>query len=79
MYKKYKKLIKKGGEVMKMIAYVAIVVAAISLIAGIISRWTLTPIALVPGGLEAQALLTFTNTCLLIAITFILLEMSKAK
>ena len=64
---------------MKVIAYVAIVIAAISLIAGIISRWTLTPIVLVPGGLEAQALLTFSNTCLLIGITFILLEILKSK
>ncbi len=62
---------------MKTIAYVAIGVAAISLIVGIISRWTGTPIALVSGGLEAQALLTFTNTCLLVAITFILLGILK--
>ena len=62
---------------MKTIAYVAVVVAGISLITGIISRWTLTPITLVPGGLEAQAFLTFANTCLLIAITFILLDMLK--
>ncbi len=64
---------------MKRIAYISMVVAAISLIAGIISRVTLTPIAIVPGGLEANVLLTFTNTCLLIAITFILLAMLKSK
>ena len=62
---------------MKKVAYVAIVVAAISLIAGIISRWTLTPIALAQGSLEAGVLLSFTNTCLLIAITFILLGILK--
>lgn len=62
---------------MKTIAYITVVVAVISLIAGIISRWTLTPIAFVPGGLEAQTLLTFTNTCLLFAITFILLGILK--
>jgi len=64
---------------MKAIAYIAMVVAAISLIAGIISRLTLTPVAIVRGGLEAQALLAFTNTCLLIAITFILLKMLETK
>ncbi len=64
---------------MKTIAYIAIAVAAISLVVGIISRWTLTPIALVPGGLEAHTLLVFTNTCLLIAITFILLQILKIK
>ena len=64
---------------MKTIAYLAIVAAAISLIAGIISRLTLTPIAFVPGGLEADTLLTFTNTCLLAAITFILLGIHKGK
>lgn len=64
---------------MKAIAYIAIVIAAISLIVGIISRLTLAPVAMVRGGLEAQALLAFTNTCLLIAITFILLEILKSK
>lgn len=64
---------------MKTVAYLAIVIAAISLIAGIISRFTLTPLAMVPGGLESQALLAFTNTCLLVAITLILLEILKSK
>ena len=64
---------------MKTIAYLAIAVGALSLIGGIISKWLLTPVALVPGGLEAGVLLAFTNTCLLAAITFILLAMLKAK
>lgn len=64
---------------MKTIAYIAIVIGAISLVVGIISRLTVTPIAAVRGGLEAEALLAFTNTCLLIAITFILLEILKGK
>ena len=64
---------------MKTIAYIAIVVSAVSLIVVIISKLTLTPIAIVPGGLEAQALLGFANTCLLIAITFILLGLLKSK
>ncbi|MEA3560994.1 MAG: hypothetical protein U9R31_04400 [Candidatus Omnitrophota bacterium] len=64
---------------MKTIAYLAIVVGALSLIGGIISKWLLTPVALVPGGLEAGVLLAFTNTCLLVAIAFILLAMLKGK
>lgn len=62
---------------MKNIAYIALVIAAISLIVGIISRLTLTPVG--PAGIEAQAFLAFTNSCLLIAITLVLLEMLKGK
>ncbi len=64
---------------MKVIAYIAIVVGAISLIAGIISRLTVAPVPIVRGGIEAHAFLAFTNTCLLIAITFILLQILKIK
>lgn len=64
---------------MKKVAYIFIIVAVVSLIAGLISRWTLTPITLVPAGLSAGVLLSFTNTCLLVAITFILLEILKGK
>lgn len=64
---------------MKIVAYIALVVAALSLVVGIISRFTLTPIGLVPGGLEARAILAFTNTCLLVAVVFILLEILKTK
>ena len=64
---------------MKTIANIAIVVGVISLVVGIISRITLTPVSLVPGGLEAQAILAFTNTCFLVAITFILLQILKGK
>lgn len=59
---------------MKTITNIALVIAAASFITAIISRFTLTPVAIVPGGIEARALLIFTNTCLLIAITFILLQ-----
>lgn len=64
---------------MKAIAYIAIAVAAISLVAGIISRYTVTPIPIMQVGIEAHAFLAFTNTCLLIAVTFILLHMLKTK
>ena len=68
---------------MKTVAYVALIMGGISLIIGVVSRLTLTPFILgvggVGGGIEARAFLAFTNTCILIAITFILLEILKAK
>ncbi len=62
---------------MKAIAYIAIIVGAISLVVGIISRITLTPVG--PGAVEAQAFLRFTNTCLLAAIALGILELVKSK
>ena len=59
---------------MKSLSNAIIVVAVIAFIAGIISRVTMQPLPIIPGGLEAQALLAFTNTCLLIAIV---LKLSK--
>lgn len=64
---------------MKTIAYIFIVVAAVSLIVGLVSRLTLTPVSIVPGGATARSFLEFTNTCLLIAVTFILLHIVKIK
>jgi hypothetical protein len=61
---------------MKAIAYIAIIVGAISLVVGIISRITLTPVG---PGIEAQAFLQFTNTCLLAAIALGILELLKSK
>jgi len=62
---------------MKAIVKISIIVAAISLILGIVSRLTLQPIG--PMGIQAQAFLQFTNTCLLVAITFAVLQLLKAK
>lgn len=64
---------------MKGIVNIALVVGAISLVVGIISRLTFAPIHIVRGGLEAEAFLAFTDTCLLVAITFILLQILKGK
>jgi len=65
---------------MKAIVNIALVVAFVSLVVGIISRLTVTPIPLAPGkGIEARAFLAFTNTCLLIAITLTLLKIAKGK
>jgi hypothetical protein len=64
---------------MRGMAYLALVVSAISLATAFISKLRLTPVAFLPGGLEAEPLLIFANTCLLVAIIFILLEMPGAK
>lgn len=60
---------------MKKLAYIALIVAGISLVAALISRFAMTPITIGVGGkLQAEAILQFTNVCLLAAIAFILLE-----
>ena len=62
---------------MKAIVNISLVIAAISLVVGIISRITLIPVG--PMGIRAHALLEFTNTCLLVAIAFAVLQLVKAK
>ena len=65
---------------MKAVANIALVVAAISLVVGIISRLTICPVPIGLGrGIEAESFLAFTNTCLLIAIALMLLQLVKAK
>jgi len=65
---------------MKGMVNVLLVLAVISLVVGIISRLTMVPVPIPPkGAIEAEAFLAFTNTCLLIAITLILLQLLKAK
>jgi len=64
---------------MKKIAVTSVLIGLVSLIAGIISRVTFKPLAIVPGGLEANAFLAFTNTCLLFAIAFTLLAILNEK
>ena len=59
---------------MKALANIFLAIGVISLIMGIFSKLTLTPIAILPGGLSAQAFLLFANTCLLLCITLILLQ-----
>ena len=60
---------------MKKLANIALVIGVISLIVGVISRVTLIPIPIALGkGIEAQAFLSFTNTCVLFAIALILLS-----
>lgn len=62
---------------MKAVANVVMIIGIVSLIAAVVSRVTMTPIAIVPGGLEASALLAFTNTCLLISMVLMLGEAGK--
>lgn len=55
---------------MKNIANIAIIIAAVSLLVGVISRLSLTPIA----GLESRAYIGFTAICLLFSIALSLLK-----
>jgi hypothetical protein len=65
---------------MKTVAYAALVVAVISLVAGIISRLTMTPITVGSGGLlTADGFLNFANSCFLLAIASSILELLKSK
>ncbi|MFH1092670.1 MAG: hypothetical protein V1739_00785 [Candidatus Omnitrophota bacterium] len=53
---------------------IALILAGVSLVIGIVSRITMTPIPAARSGLEAEAFLEFTNTCLLAGILFSLLD-----
>ena len=57
---------------MKMIVNVVILAGVLAFVVAIISRMTMTPLTIVPGGLEAEAILSFANTCLLIAAVLLL-------
>lgn len=64
----------------KIIPYMAIGVALISLLIGVVSRLLVVPVALTTtGGVEAHAFLEFGSFCLLFAIAVSLLQMSKSK
>jgi hypothetical protein len=56
------------------LARVALILAALSLLVGVISRISMIPIPIAPNGLEAQNFLDFTNTCLLAAIALSLVR-----
>lgn len=62
---------------MKAAANAVVVIGLMSLVVGIISRLTLTPLGFFPGTLNAETMLQFTNTCMLIAIALLLLEKAK--
>ncbi len=58
---------------MKGLAKALVVVAILSILLGIVSRYICIPLPIVKGGMEAEGFLEFTNTCLLFAITLLLL------
>jgi len=65
---------------MRVIINILLAVAVIGLIAGIISRLTFIPLPLGPGaGIKGRSILAFTNTCLLFAIAFMVLQLVKSK
>ena len=65
---------------MKVLASISLLAALISLAIGIVARLMVVPITFAPGiEIEARAFLAFTNTCLLIAITLILLGIARKK
>ncbi|MEW6075702.1 MAG: hypothetical protein AB1530_05295 [Candidatus Omnitrophota bacterium] len=64
---------------MKGMVNVALFVAGVSLLTGIISRITLLPVPIANTGIEAEAFLSFTNTCLLIAAVLLLQQLVKSK
>jgi hypothetical protein len=58
---------------MKAIANAVLLLAVVSLILGIISRFIMIPIPIAPGGgVEASVFLQFANVCLLLAIALLL-------
>ena len=61
---------------MKGLVYVLVIGAIASLAVGVVSRVMLEPLLF---GLEANAFMSFANTCLLFAITLILAQMLKLK
>ena len=64
---------------MKTVINVALLLAAVTFILGVISRYTMKPLPLAPGGLEAKALLGLTAVCLLVAVVFLLKLLAKGK
>ena len=62
---------------MKSIAAVALAIGIISLVVGIVSRFTLVPLP--PVNIKAHAILQFTNTCLLLSIALLLFATLKNK
>jgi hypothetical protein len=61
------------------IGMIGIIAGLISLVLGVISRVTMIPLPVAPGGLEAEVWLNFANTCFLFSIAFLLFESNKAK
>jgi hypothetical protein len=69
---------KKGGR-MKGIANLAMIVAAISLLLGVVARLAGINMPLAKGGVQPATFLVFTSVCLLFAITLILSDSAHKK
>ena len=59
---------------MRKIAILCLALGAVSLVVGVISRITMTPVPIAPCGIIAETFLMFTNTCILAAIALLILE-----
>ena len=59
---------------MQQVGRIAIVVGIASLVVGVISRWTITPVI----GVEAHAFLDFTKVCFLFAIAMFLIKPARS-
>jgi hypothetical protein len=57
---------------MKKIAILVLVIAVISFAAAVYTKITLQPLYVLPGGLNSDNFLNFADTCLLLAIVFLL-------
>lgn len=62
---------------MKTLAHILVALGILVTFVGISSKLAFRPLPMVKGGLTAQALFISANTCFLLAIIFILLEMLK--
>ncbi|MFH1640374.1 MAG: hypothetical protein ABIA66_00250 [Candidatus Omnitrophota bacterium] len=62
---------------MKKISIAVIVVGVLSILGGILSRITMQPLPLAPGGVEASVLLKLASTCFLLAIALLLVQSVK--
>ena len=61
------------------IALLSLCVAGISFVLAFVSRFSMKPLPLAPGLILAEDFLQFTNTCLLITITFLLIDIARVK
>jgi len=64
---------------MKALGWISLIVAAISFILAVASKMVGSPFTFLRGGITADNFLSFTNTCLLTAIAFILLAIANKK
>ena len=64
---------------MKKIGFLFLACGLIAFIIGTLSRITKSPVSFIPGTIEARQIFEFVNTCVLIAIAFLIAERLKQK